>query len=611
MKRRLFSVFYFFLTFLIFFVIQKPIFLLYNHSLYSDIKVSSILDIIVAGFSMDVSMACYLTAIPLLASILSVFYPHRNMLRFLNLYGLIMAVIVSVVYVIDMGLFSYWEFRLDSTPLFYFFSSPKSAFASGTIGEYILAMVFIALFTFALLITLERFSLILERWNFKCERKWSTTLWLILAGGLMFLGIRGGWTVSTMNTGRAYFSSNELLNQAAINPLFSFMESLLKSDKFGRQYQFYNKEEMDGYFNKLYERKAPEVEQKVVLSNKRPDIYLIVLESFSTALMESSVNGKEVTPFLNSLAKESVFFDNFYCNSFRTDRGLTAILSGYPSQPSTSIMKYPRKAAKLSGIGPMLKENGYDLNYYYGGDINFTNLKANLRSQGFDHIVADSDFPVTEQLSKWGVHDSFVYDKALRESLEKNSIKPHLTVIQSSSSHEPFDVPFDMFEEDKPNAFAYADSCLKSFVAGLRASEKWENSLIVIVPDHYGAYPEGLAKSDQMRYRIPLIWTGGAITEPQRIHTIGSQMDIAATLLGQLDIDSSTIPFSNNVLDTNAPHFAYFSYPGYIGLVNDSTAFAYSLVSDEVVWQYGNKANEFLNQGKALLQKVYKDIAAK
>ena len=96
-------------------------------------------------------------------------------------------------------------------------------------------------------------------------------------------------------------------------------------------------------------------------------------------------------------------FTNFYANSFRTDRGLVSIMSGYPGQPNTPIMKFVSKTENLPSFPRRMKEEGgYSSTYYYGGDANFTNMKAYLVNAGFDRIISDVDFPVSKRLSKWG-----------------------------------------------------------------------------------------------------------------------------------------------------------------------------------------------------------------
>lgn len=162
---------------------------------------------------------------------------------------------------------------------------------------------------------------------------------------------------------------------------------------------------------------------------------------------------------LDSLAQEGVLFTNFYANSFRTDRGLVAILSGYPAQPTTSIMKYPRKTQSIPAIAGSLKNAGYRTKYYYGGDADFTNMRSYLMSSGFEDIVADRDFPVSERLSKWGVHDHLVFRRLLddlkaeaADSTLAGRETPHFRVLQTSSSHEPFEVPYSRLANERLNA---------------------------------------------------------------------------------------------------------------------------------------------------------------
>lgn len=138
-----------------------------------------------------------------------------------------------------------------------------------------------------------------------------------------------------------------------------------------------------------------------LFTTKRPDVLFIIMESFSSWLMTTLGGEPGVAVQLDSLAQEGVLFTNFYANSFRTDRGLVAILSGYPAQPTTSIMKYPRKTQSIPAIAGCLKNAGYRTKYYYGGDADFTNMRSYLMSSGFEDIVADRDFPVSERLSKW------------------------------------------------------------------------------------------------------------------------------------------------------------------------------------------------------------------
>ena len=160
------------------------------------------------------------------------------------------------------------------------------------------------------------------------------------------------------------------------------------------------------------------------INRERPDILLIILESFSGTAMEKLGGVPGVMPNLTRLAEEGIFFTNFYANSFRTDRGLVSILSGYPAQPTTSIMKYPVKSQSLPAISKSLRKEGYDIQFLYGGDADFTNMRSYFISSGFQSIVSDKDFPVSDLLSKWGANDgtTFIRFSELIQNQQKHPL---------------------------------------------------------------------------------------------------------------------------------------------------------------------------------------------
>lgn len=609
MFQRIIPLIKFFILLLIFFIIQKPIFMGYHAGIYSELNLKTIAAVIQAGLPMDITMACYFLVIPTILGFISIFWISKSLLTILKCYSLFISTIIALLFIIDLQLYSYWGFRLDTTPLFYFVSSPRSAMASITLPEYILGLIGIPSIIAILYFCITKAVLKPKYWLTTNSLKIKSTLLLCISLGLIFLGIRGGWTVSTMNLSRVYFSTDEKLNQAAINPIFSLMESSMKEQNFSKQFQYFSKEKANNLVDSLNHRVSDEIETRNLLKITQPNIYLVLLESFSVPLMETKVEGKTITPHLNAIADSSIYFTQFYANSFRTDRGLISILSGFPSQPNTSVMKYTRKTQKLPSISSTLKNAGYDLSYFYGGDINFTNLNAYLKGAGFEYIVSDKDFPIQQKLSKWGVHDEFVFDKAIEYLKVRRQEKPHFSIIQTSSSHEPFEVPIHQFESNKANAFAYTDKCLSNFIENLKTIGEWENSLIILIPDHQGAFPENLSNNSLDRYHIPLIWTGGAISKPDTIHTIGSQIDLAATLLAQLQLPHQDFNYSKNLLDSNAMHYGYFSFPEFAGLWTKEGGVILNLKSAQVQ-SIGEKEEPFLSQLKAYIQKVYLDMDA-
>ena len=430
--------------------------------------------------------------------------------------------------------------------------------------------------------------------------------------GLLIIPIRGGVTVSTMSIGQAYFSDKVELNHAAINPAFSLMESFTKESDFKSQYRFFEEGEANSLFATVRDVPATSGDSiPRLFTVAHPNVIIVIMESFMSKTMASLGGLPNVAVHLDEIGRGGILFTNMYANSFRTDRGVVSNLSGYPAQPTTSIMKYPRKTQSLPSIPRSLKKAGYDLGYYYGGDINFTNTRAYLVSMGIDKIVSDKDFPVSQRLSKWGVHDHLVFERALGDIRNRQYREPFLRVIQTSSSHEPFDVPFKRLKDPYLNSVAYTDSCIGQFIHHLKETDAWKNTVVILVPDHAAHFPQEIKDDSPDRYKIPLIMTGGAIRQPQRISTYASQIDIAATLLYQLGIPSKEFAFSKNILNPRSPHFGYFTFPNLFGFITPGAQVVYNCDAGKTVLANGTDAPQNLERGKALLQKLYDDLAGR
>ena len=580
----------------------------YYYTLYNKVSWTDWFSVIGHGLPLDLSLAGYLTILPGLLLIASAWTDSRILQLIRRIYFTIISILLSCIFISDLGLYGYWGFRLDTTPLFYFFSSPKDALAS--VSLWVVAGGILAMAVYAVLLYFV-FSWILvnEKRPLKIPyRRLSVSGVLLLATGLLFIPIRGGFSVSTMNLGRVFFSADQRLNHAAINPAFSLLDSFSRQADFDKQYRFMPAEEADTLFSELTDKPVTDSIPRL-FNTERPNIIMIILESFSSHLMETLGGEPGIAVNMDEFAKEGILFTHFYANSFRTDRGLVSIISGYPAQPTTSIMKYTRKTQSLPSIPASLKKAGYDLQYYYGGDADFTNMRSYLVSTGIEKIVSQNDFPVSERLSKWGVHDHILFHRILTDLKTEPQQEPFFKILQTSSSHEPFEVPYSKLSNAKLNAFAYTDSCAGDFVRQLKETPLWKNSVVLFVPDHLGVYPESIDHLSPERYTSPLILTGGAVKEPQRITAYGSQIDIAATLLAQLGLPHDDFTFSKNILNPSSPHFAFFTFPNIFGMVTADNEVVFNCESNTVAMDEGTHQGENLNKGKAYLQKLYDDLA--
>lgn len=612
MKRRLLLIAALYITLTVIFLIAKGLFIAVNHSLYASATVVDIIDVMWHGLPMDFCVAGYFTLLPALVIAGSALARSVRSLRLWSVgvrsLLLLSAFIISIGVSADTMLYPYWGFKLDTTPLFYFLSSPASAVASGGIAGGV--ALFIGLVILNSVILLWPVSIIKTDIITEAKRRWLTFGGIIMCTAILALPIRGGIGVSTMNLSRSYFSPDTRLNHAAVNPLFSLLYSATHQQNFGGMFRYFDDKQAAAILAEVKTKAsaaADSVPGRVSALRDgvtRPDVYIVILESFSSHIIPS-LGGENVAVRVDSVASTGWSWTECYASSFRTDRALPAILSGYPGQPTTSIMKFASKAEHLPSLPGELKNAGYRLSYYYGGDINFTGMNTYLVSAGFEDIISDKDFSISDRLSKWGVPDHILFTRHLADMENGYDGSPSFTVIQTSSSHEPFDVPYTSGHTDKRlNAFAYTDHHTGVWLEKMKQRPEWDNTLIILVADHYAVWPDTLT-DQRARHHIPLILTGGAIDNgPRQITAPVSQTDIAATLLGMLGLDKDKFEFSNDLLDASAPRMAFFTDTEHATLLTPRGHATLDLTSGRA----DATDSLHLHGVKAYLQTIYTDL---
>ena len=411
MKKRIVYIVSYFFTVLLMFVIQKPLFMLYNDAVGKEVNLTDFGQVMWHGISLDATTAGYFTALPLLIILVSIWTKRISLKKLLLPYYILVAILLSIVFVVDMGLYPFWGFKLDAS-IFLYLDSPKEAMASVSTG--FIAIRVLAMLVYAAFIVWTMVKVTPNTLDKVGKRIWGTLGMLLLGGGL-FVIIRGGVSESTSNVGQVYFSNNQFLNHSAVNPCFSLLSSMSKSKDFASEFNFFDEEKRADLFEGLYPTKRSDINTKV-LNTERPNVLLILMEGFGGAFIEPLGGLPGVAPNLNRLSEEGIFFTQCYANSFRTDRGTVSALSGYLALPTVSIMKVPAKSRTLPAISEELLKAGYQTDFLYGGDINFTNMKSYLLSKGYQKLTADADFSLAEQSSNvWGVNDDITSEWLLEQ----------------------------------------------------------------------------------------------------------------------------------------------------------------------------------------------------
>ena len=610
MKRRLLFILYTFISWVFIFAIQKPLFLLYNHESAANHSLLEFVQVVINGLKLDVTMAAYLTVIPLLLTLVSIWFVGEKMHTVLKIYFAVIGVVVALIFTVDEALYGYWNFRIDST-IFFYLKSPTNAMASVPLKTFVVQFIK-TIIIFSLIFWLFKRFIIPVLPKKTTIKKWQTLSFGIVLAGIVFIAIRGGVTTSTANVGMVYFSKDQFLNHAAINPCFSLLTSLTKRNDFSSQFQFFPEEKRQQLFYPLYPISSDilNIDENKLLNTKRPNILFVILEGISANVVASTGGESNITPNLNRLSKEGVLFRNMYANSFRTDRGLVAILNGYLAQPTTSIMKYPSKSQTLPSIAKSLRNEGYETDILYGGDINFTNMRSFFYNSGYNSITADTDFPLSSRLSKWGADDDVTFKRLYEDILHKKEKQtPWHSTFLTLSSHEPFKVPYSRFNHPYLNSVAFTDSCLGDFVDKIKETPAWDNLLIIFISDHGFRYPDTIKEYEPERYHIPCLWIGGAIKVPAVIDKYINQTDIAATLLGQLNMNKDEFIFSKDLLSVDYPEFAFYTFNNGFGLIDTTGISVYDNTIEAPIFENPQTSSKIrMNKGKAILQTLYKDL---
>jgi len=600
MKQRLIFLFKVILYLLLAFAVGRLFFILVNAGKDKP-SMTEIINTCWHGLSLDLTIALYIVTVPTLLTIVTIWWSKWTWMRkLLKIYFILISIPLIVGIIADLVLYHFWGIKLESSVM-QFLDTTGAAFTSISWGALFLLFVvgIIACWTIArLLIRTIPLSLPL----LTGYKKVVMSGIMILLLPLIVIGIRGGTGESTANVGQVYFSQNQFLNHAAVNPVFSFLSSLSSTHHLPEHYYFDSKtcHKMTDY---LFFTDSKGID--TLLTTQKPHIIMVIMEGCGGTF--TLLNDKaDVTPNLTRLAQEGIFFSNCYANSWRTDRGNVSILSGYPAFPNSSVMKISSKCGKLPSIARALAQKGYYARYIYGGDINFTNTKGYLIGTGFNETISNKDFSLSDQeSSSWGVCDEKVFDRAIQViANDRREGVQSMNVIMTLSSHEPWDVPMQKkFDDEELNAFFYLDKCIGQFVDKLKVNKLWENTLLIILPDHGSRYQEW-GYDSRITCHIPLIWTGGAVKGQKDIPVICNQSDLAATLLGQMGIPHNDFIFSRDVLSSSYRHpFASYSYTNHIAIIDSTNQFFLYDLQDNRTTEDAN-----LQLSKALLQRACEDL---
>ena len=428
---------------------------------------------------------------------------------------------------------------------------PREVFAT-LMASYgaLLVIVALAALAFAWLVWRLSRDISKERSQNRRSRALLITPFLLV---LILMMVRSTLDHRPVNPSTVAFSTDSMVNQLPLNSPYSLLYAIYEQhrDSAGGATNYGRLDDAEvlrivvedaGLTGSVeLQSDAPTMHMQTATHHtKRPLNLVIILEESLGAEFVGSLGGKNLTPELDKLADEGIWFEQLYATGTRSVRGIEAVISGFPPTSKRSVVKLAETQEHFFTIADLLQDHGYQTSFIYGGVAHFDNMRRFFLNNGFQTIIDENDFENPQFLASWGVSDEDLFQRA-HQYFKHQGDQPFFSLVFTSSNHEPFDIPADKVVEesgpdgDRETAVKYADYALGRFFEIARKSDYFDNTVFLVVSDHNSrVYGDQLVPIE--RFHIPGIILGGSI-EPRHIAGISSQIDLLPTMLSLIGVD--------------------------------------------------------------------------
>jgi phosphoglycerol transferase MdoB-like AlkP superfamily enzyme len=552
----------------------------------------SILESFKNGLMYDTSASGYLLAIPFVFSLLSDVFNVKNK-AFEKAYFILTLILFcfgAFVCLTDIPYFLYFNTRVTSAALNWF-ATPKIVlgFIAESYEYYIYGVLIFAVWYLYYRIIRKIFrTWTAQSENYQKPQSWKLkySLFFLVFAVVQFAGIRGKvLTRRPLSWGEAFSTTYPFVNYAGLNPVFTLGSSYFAKDKsnpvnivvMDEKQALANMRSYYGIKDAGYD--SPMARECKFDSTHKRNVIVVVMESMGTCYLgETGFFKPSVTPFLDSLSKSGIYFNNFYADGIHTYNGMWSVFTSLNSPPSESnAMVSIDNAQTYSGIGSTLYNNGYETFFGCPHDANFDNMGGVMSMNGFKKVLSAGEFLNKEYVNVWGTSDHYLFKNSLPDIKRMGrSGKPFLAALLTISNHGPYHLPDPLpagfhpkYSTPHERAVEYADWSIKNFIDSVKSEPWFDNTIFVFVADH----GKNLRPNYEMNYytkHIPMIfWSPKIISKPQVVSNFGSQVDLFPTLMELLGIN-----YVNNTLGVNLfrekRQYAAFSAHSILGAVNDS-----------------------------------------
>ncbi len=579
-----------------------------------------VLRIFYHGLPLDFSVVSYICVLPFLGYLVLNHYSNEILKRkLLNAYTFVVLIFYQIITFANVNIYREWGDKISKRAIDAIAEDAAGAAASAESTPILIPVLGIVLLTAGgYWLYLRLFKSV----HFPKKLVWWKLGIQFFIGGLFLFGfIRGGFGRAPLNPSKAYFSSNTFYNHAAVNTHYALLrEYFTRNQRMRSPYKYFPS---DAEAKALIAPAFTEVADSSfnILKTKKPNVVVLVLESFVADLIHSMGGEKGITPHFEELISQGLFFDHIYSASDRSDKGIVGIFSGFPAQGPESIIKYIDKHENMPAIGQEFHNAGYKTSFYHGGQSEFYNFKSYMLAHGIDKVVDIMNFNPLLPRTSWGVYDHVVFERMIEDLDDVD--QPFFSSIFTLVNHEPFELndEYKFGKDNNVNKFKstayYTDQAIHEFLETAKTKDWYNNTLFVLVADHGHRLPtEKWDINRPQRFHIPLLFFGEPIKAEYRgkkINKIGNQTDLAKSLLNQLNLPTDRYRWSRDLFNSSFPEIAFYNSKDAFGVINKDEVISYDRVGNRINFnsneQYPKgKADSLLNMAKAYYQEVYEDF---
>lgn len=569
------------------------------------------------GLRLDLSLACYLLVLPFLFFIVQQAFIKRSVSPWiLRIYTFIPTLLFALITIVNLPLYESWGEKISKRAILLGVGTVGGVSSSVDIGMLLEAGLVLLIF-----FTIAHFFyhwFVVKVAVYRKQPKSSIIICFVLGTLVLFTFLRGGFGRANLNSSAVYFSDNNSINHLAVNTYWAFMKDMTKSSK-KNPYQFMDETQAETLTQTVLPNQGDSI--ATILNVKNPNIVLVILEGMVAQVYEDLGGESGITDNMRRMMAEGVNFTRAYSAADRSDKGMIAVMSGFPSQGTESIIQYIPKHEKLNSITEIYDSLGYSTSFYHGGQAEFYNFKSFMFAHGVTRVVDTYNFGLDVQRNSWGVYDHVITERMIDDLREEK--QPFFSIFYTLVNHEPYTLSdgYKYGNKTRANAYRstayYTDTMLNSFVEQAKKEDWYKETLFVVVSDHGNVYPtEKYGLEDPNRYHIPLFIFGGALKDEFKgkvVNEVVSQLDIASTLWSFVSSDQSPFKYSTNLFALNRDNIAFFNSNNTFGLVTNNQAVSYDMQGQKPAYvldkrQTVESVSDLLDLSKAYYQSVFKDF---